>query len=469
MPAIAFASQSYLSRSLPLSAQRCVNCYPEKEPEDAKSPVALFGSPGLVQFASAGTGPVRGWTLMNNVVYLVSGQRFYSLTSAGVVTDLGGSIPGTGKVSVANNGTQVCVVNGTTGYIWSSTGGFQAITDPNWHSANTVTFYDNFFVFDWANTNKFFSSNSLDGTSYNGLNFASAEVSSDYVLSLINQQENLYIFGQSTIETWYDAGNVNFPFLRVNGGTIERGCSAALSPIKEDNSIFFIGDDTVFYRLSGTSLQRVSTHAVESAWESYLSISDAYTFSFTWDGHKQICVVFPSANATWIYDIASDRWHERESWDANNNSFGRWRGNVAIAAWGYVLIGDAYSGAIGYLSDTTYTEFGNTMRMLATSPPLADDRARLYISSLEMDVESGVGLNTGQGSDPQFMLECSIDGGRTWKNPQRWSSIGKIGAYLSRCRWTRLGQGRQWVFRITCSDPVKRVVIRSHASVSKGL
>lgn len=468
MTVIPFATNSYRSQSLPVSAQRVVNCFAESEPQDAKTPVAVFGCPGITAFATCGTGPVRGFTFMNGVAYVVSGVRFYSLTSLGVVTDLGGAISGTGIVSLANNGTQVCIVNGVNGYIWSATGGFQVITDQNFHAANTVTFFDNYFVFDWANTNKFFNSNSLDGTVYTGTDFASAEVSSDYVLSIVNQQENLLIFGQSTIETWYDAGAINFPFLRTNGGTIERGCAALMTPVKEDNSVFFLGNDLVFYRLNGTGLVRVSTHAIEDAFQSYTTVSDAYTFSYTFQGHKFINLVFPTANASWVYDVATQFWHERESWDINNNSYGRWRGNCCLTAFGQVLIGDAYSGSVGVLDETVFTEYGNTMRMEMVAPPLHDDRQRIYVSCLELDVESGVGLNTGQGSDPQIMMDYSKDGGRTFVNLQAWDTLGKIGAYLTRCRWLRLGQSRQWVFRVMISDPVKRTIVRAHAMIAEG-
>lgn len=468
MPVINFAVQSYKSKSLPVSAQRAVNCYAEKEPEDAKTTVALFGAPGLVSLVTVGLGPIRNMHMMNGVLYVVSGQRLYSVTSSLVVTDLGGSITGSAYVSIADNGTQVCIVNGVNGYIWSSTGGFQIISDPNFHSANSVTFFDNFFAFDWANTNKWFISNSQDGTTYTGTDFASAEVSSDFVLSLLNQQENMLIFGQHTIETWQDAGAVNFPFQRISGATIERGCAAALTPVKEDNSVFFLGDDLIYYRMNGTALERKSTHAIEATWQTYSTVTDAYSFSFTFEGHKFIVVVFPTANATWIYDISTDLWHERESWDINSQSYGRWRGTCSIEAFGKVLIGDAYSNNIGYLDSSTFTEFGNTIRMQATSPPLHEDRQRIFISTLELDIESGVGLTTGQGSAPIIYLDYSRDGGRTFINLQRFNSLGAIGAYLTRCRWLRLGQAWQWVFRVHISDPVKRTIIRAHVQSSKG-
>lgn len=463
MPPVNFAINSYKSASLPISAQRLVNCYSESEPQDAKTPVAVLGAPGLLPFAICGSGPVRGFNFMNGVTYVVSGQRLYSMTSLGVVTDIGGAISGASVVSMANNGTQIVIVNGVNGYVWSAAAGFQVITSVNFFPANTVTFFDNFFVFDRLGTNNFFISASADGTSYSGTDFAAAEVSSDFVLSIVNQTENLLIFGERTIETWYDAGAINFPFLRTNGGTIERGCAALMTPVKEDNSVFFLGNDFVFYRLSGTALQRVSTHAIEDAFQSYTTVSDAYTFSYTFEGHKFIHLTFPTANASWVYDIATDHWHERESWDQNNNSYGRWRGNVGLMAFGKVLIGDAYSGQIGYLDPNTFTEYGNTMRSIMASPPLHEDRKLIGIPVFELDIESGAGTTTGQGSIPQIMLDWSHDGGRTFKPMQLWTTLGAIGADTTRARWIGLGSGRQWIFRAMISDPVKQTVIRAHA------
>jgi len=468
MPPIPFATQSYKSASLPVSAQRAVNCYAEQEPQDAKTPVAVLGAPGILPFANCGVGPVRGFNFMNGVAYVVSGQRLYSLTSAGVVTDIGGSIAGSGVVSMANNGTQVCIVNGLNGFIWSQAGGFQVITSVNFFPANTATFFDNYFVFDKAASNQFFISASADGTTFSGTDFAAAEVQSDYVLSIVNQQETLLIFGERTIETWYDAGALNFPFLRTSGATIERGCGALRTPIKEDNSVFFLGNDIVTYRLSGTSLERISTHAIEDMMQSFPTVSDAYTFSYTFEGHKFINFVFPTANASLVYDVATKLWHERESWDQNNNSYGRWRGNCCLMAFGKVLIGDAYSGQIGYLDQNTFTEYGNTMRSIMSSPPIHDDRKLLGVPLFELDVESGVGNTTGQGSNPQIMLDWSQDGGRTFMPLQPWQTLGAIGAYTTRARWLGLGSSRQWIFRAMISDPVKQTVIRAHAEIMKG-
>lgn len=470
MAVIQFATNSYRSDALQLSAQRVVNLYAESEPENAKSRVAVFGSPGLTAFATLGGGPVRGLHVMSGVLYGVSGATLFSVSSAGAVTTLGTGIGGLNRVSMADNGVQLVIVNGTSGYVFSnSTNLMTPITDPAFNAAKTVTFFDNVFVYDWSGTNKVFISNSLDGTSYNGLAFQAAEVTSSFVLNTVNQQETLLIITGDHIETWYDAGSPIFPFLRVDGATIERGCAAANTVVKEDNAVFFLGDDLVFYRLQGVQPTRVSTHAIEGAWRGYPTVADAFAFSYTFQGHKFVAVTFIGANASWHYDISSGMWHERESWDANSNSLGRWRGNCHATCYGLELIGDAFSGQVGFLDKTSYTELGTTMRGHAISAPLHQDRKRITVAKLELDFRSGVGIASGQGSNPQVMLDWSKDGGETFSSIQQWQSMGAIGAYLTRLRWLRMGQARQWVFRYTITDPVARTMIAANADIAAGL
>lgn len=466
---VPFGTQSYKLSSLPVSAQQIINMYVENEPAGSKDPTPIYSCPGLVAFATCGTGPIRGMWNMGGILYVVSGGFLYSVSSAGVSTLLGGTITDTGNVSMSDNGAQLCIVNGTNGYIYSVTSGFQLITDPNFNPAGTVTFFDNYFVFSHTDTNQFFISESLDGTTYSALAFASAEVNPDLVLAVVNQQENLLIFGQETIETWYDSGDVNFPFNRYDGATIERGCAAPLSIIKEDNSVFFLGDDLIFYRLNGVVPVRISTHAIEQTWGKYITQADCTTFSLTWNGHKWIVVTFPSGNATWVYDIATNLWHERVSFNTTGYSMQRWRGNTHCPIYNKQMIGDAFTGQIGYLDDSTFTEYDNLMQAYVVSPIVHSDRKRVFAQRFELDVESGVGLTSGQGSDPQIMLDWSDDGGRIFSSIQPWQSIGKIGAYTQRLRWLRLGQFRNRVYRVTISDPVRRNIIANNMDVKVGL
>ena len=192
------------------------------------------------------------------------------------------------------------------------------ITAPAFMPANTVVYFDDYFIFSAGGTQQFFLSNLGDGTQYNALDFASAQASSDNVLAVINYHEQLMIFKQTRVEIWYDAGAANFPFQRYDGAYIQRGLASAYAVCQEDNTVFWLGEDGIFYRLNGFSPVRISTFGTEHAWAQYPTILDASCFVVTMEGHKFIFLTFAAGNATWCYDISSGTqaplWHERESW-----------------------------------------------------------------------------------------------------------------------------------------------------------
>ena len=478
---IPFATQSYSHDSLPISAQRAVNCYAEQQPQNAKTPVSVHGHPGITTFATAGAGPIRGYIMLDGLLYAVSGPWLYSITNDAtpVATQLGGQIAGSGVVSLADNGTQIMMVDGTNGFTYSVADGFDLVTDADFNAAKTTAHMDGFFLFDEDGTARVFRSDSLDGTSYSALAFATKESKSDFVQAVVNVKQVLYVLGEKSSELWANSGAANFPFQRLPGGTIDRGILAPHARAQEDQALFLLGDDRVAYRMSGVQLQRISTHAIEQAWQKYTAVSDAFGLAYTWNGHKFAVLTFPTQEAalgsstSWSFDIAAGHLpHERLSYDASGNPLGRWRGNCAIEAYGKVLIGDAFSGKIGYLDPTVHTEFGDPMHVSMTSPPYhAGDKA-LFHSDLTIDMEAGVGLSSGQGSDPQIMLDISDDGGRTFGPMQPWAAMGAMGAYKTWVRWQRLGRterGGTRVYRVTISDPVKRTIIAAHSNMKPGM
>jgi hypothetical protein len=86
------------------------------------------------------------------------------------------------------------------------------------------------------------------------------------------------------------------------------------------------------------------------------------------------------------------------------------------------------------------------------------------IPKLWLEMEAGVGLNVGAGSDPKVVLQISRDGGHTF-GAQLPAPIGKMGAYTARAVWTKLGRARDWLFKFRCTDPVKAVFVAGWAQV----
>lgn len=467
---IPFATNSYQARSLPLSAQRVVNLFAEAAPADARSPVVLYGTPGLKLFGTVGAGPIRGLHVMGTTLYVVSGDHLYSVSSTGTGTDLGkiaGRERTTGPVYMADNGRQlVAVQTDGKGTVYDGTT-LTAITDPDFPRVSSVSYVDGYFLFTRRDSGQWFISDLLEATAYDALDFATAETYPDPLVRVFVDHREVWLFGTKSTEVWSNNGGADFPFQRISGAILERGCAAPASVAKLDNTLFWLGDDAVIYRAAGYQPQRISTHAIEHAMEGYTTLADGLAFTYAQEGHAFYCLTFPGAGVTWVYDASTQLWHERESRDGEGRSLGRWRVNGYADAYNQHVVGDYASGRLYTLDLDEATDNGTAIRREAVSVPLAADGARLSMARLELEFETGVGKTTGQGSAPQAMLQFSDDGGRTWSN-ERWATLGAIGAYRRRVRWYRLGQFRERYLRLTIADPVKVALIGATTQMEKG-
>ena len=391
------------------------------------------------------------------------------ITMPAIIVSTGGAgVPLTNPacVSMSHNQaspSQLVIVDGTNGWIFDTTNGLRQIIDTDFFSADVVDFQDQYFIFIRKDTGQFFLSNLNAGTVYTATDIATAEGDPDNLVTLISNRRELWLFGAETIEIWYNSGGSDFPFTRFEGGFIERGCAAAFSIAEDDNSLFWLGEDRIFYRADGYTPQRISQHGIEEALRKYQIVDDACAFIYTMAGHKFYVCTFPAEDHTWVYDITTGLWHERQSFGMS-----RWRVSTYVEAYGKHLVGDFQDGKIGELDLDTYDEYGSTMQGIATGPSVYDDRQRIFHHRFELDIEAGVGLTSGQGSDPQVWLDWADDGGHTFSERKPFRSMGKIGAYLQRLRWLCLGQSRQRIYRLIVSDPVKRSIVAAHLTAAPG-
>lgn len=454
---IQWATASNKGRSEAVNGSRLVNLYAEALPPDSKTPVVLYGTPGTAQFVTLPEWPVLALHTLRDVLYAVTPTHLYRIGRTGVVTEVG-AIRQSGRVSTADNGTQLVMVDGDLGYSYDvDEDHITELEGPGWYPATTVTYQDGYFIFNRAGTGQFFLSQ-LMSVEFDALDFATAEAAPDDTLAVLSDHRELWVFGEHSIEIWYNSGDVDFPFERMQGAFVERGILAAHSAAKIDNSVFWLGEDGVIYRAAGYQPQRISTHAVEQSIE-IGQAGDAFAYTYTEEGHPFYVLTFPTLARTWCYDVATGLWHERQ-----HSRWGRHHGNCYARAYGRHLIGDFQNGLIYLLDMDALDDEGDEIRREAVSPPVHARRERLTMRSLELDMESGVGLTVGQGDNPQAMLQWSDDGGKTWSN-EHWTTIGKVGRFLTRVIWRRLGQFRQRQLRVVITDPVPVVIMGAFVEV----
>jgi len=468
---------SYVARSVNAADNRMVNLYPEMVPEGGKEAAFLTRCPGLLRKSSVGTGPIRGMWQTKGSMYAVSGTGFYKVEVYGRTRLKGtliGTVTGTGPVSMSDNGTQIFIACNPDGFIYNTdTEVFAQITDPDFPGAVTVGYLDGYFVFNEPNSSRVWVTSLFDGLSVDPLDFASAEGDPDGLVSLIVDHREAWLFGTNSIEVWYDAGLADFPLQRIQGAFNEIGCAAPYSVAKLDNGLFWLGSDArgrgIVYRANGYTGVRISTHAIEWQIQEYSDISDAIGYTYQQDGHAFYVLIFPTAQTTWVYDVATQAWHERAGW--SNGEFVRHRSNCQVVFNNEVLVGDYENGNIYAYDLNDYTDNGDVQKWLRSwraLPTGQNDLKRSSQHTLQIDCEAGVGTNTGQGSDPQMMLRWSDDGGHTWSN-EHWMPMGKVGEYFRRVIYRRLGMTlklRDRVYEISGTDPVKITIMGAQLYVT---
>lgn len=472
------ANGFYISPSLPLSAQECVNWYPNISEVASLSQETLFGTPGLVELATSGVinNANRGVHEMAGIPYAVNGGKLYRLTETivdNVATyslDEIGSISGDIRVSMADNGTQLMIlVPGGNGYIYNHvTDTLAQITDVDFTANGNpqfVVFVDSYFVCT-TDTKKFICSAPNDGTSWNALDYGTAESDPDVTVAPIVFKNQLFIAGSQTIEAFQNVGGADFPFQRT-GLYIQKGVTAPYSITNAQDTFVWIGggenEGPSIWGLSGNDSVKISTTPIDNLLQNLTQgeLEDIYSWTYSQNGAHFVGFTLPTR--TLVIDLTSKRWHERRSF--LDNELSRFRVTDMCKAYNQIICGDFIDGRIGRLDPNVFTEYGNAIIRRVATQPFQNNMKSLFVPSIELTVESGVGNESV--TDPVITMERSADG-KTWSD-QRTRSIGKIGQYNRRAIWRRNGRvSRFEVFRFTLTDAVKPVIIRLDAEVVAG-
>lgn len=475
---IPLVGDAYTSLSPQFSSQTCVNFYPaiNQQGEGGKYGSLLYPTPGLFPLYSFGlTGSIRWMASVLGKMYVVHDQGFYEFDPITFSVQVRGTLNTTqGIVRHCYNNTQIQLVDGVNGYVYTpSSHAFAVITDAQYNPTKTVCFQDGYGISILPGTNAWQLSKLNDLSTYTptaGITNVSAfGVSGDNLVTALSSHLELFLIGDTRIEIWQNQGATPFPFLRVPGVLIEQGCVAQYSACLLDNTLYWLGKNELggfsVYRAYGFAPQPVSNEAIESIFNSYQTVVDAQAFAYQFDGHKFYVLTFPTANATWVYDAITGKWHQWSTTDVSGG-INRHKSNAYCFHNTKPYIGDSTTGQIYLLSGTTYTDGTLPIIRERTWPTITNLKQRTSIYSIEVECEVGTGLSSGQGTYPRLMGQFSRDGGKTW-GAERWANLGSTGNFKTRAIWYRLGSGRNLTIRTRISDPVYTSLFAAIADISK--
>lgn len=452
-----------------VTAQRRLNLYYDVQQQADKTLIAAYPTPGTVMFAQLGANPTRGIWYMESLdaLFVVQRNKVYQVAQNGTVTTRGTLAVAdiSGRVSMSDNGTQLLIATGAAGVVYclnTSTWALTTVTLPFAEGADTVTFLDSYFIVNRHGTGQFWISDSYDGLTWNALAFATAESNPDSLVSVAADRGGLALFGAISTELWYNVGTTPVPFQRIDGAPGENGLAARWSLarcngmwtglFRNRQSAYFIG------RLNGYTVEPISTTDLDYLINNYASPDDAVAFAYSLNGHSFYQITFQAAAQTWLYDATVGAWSQLQSYGTTRHV-----GDLG-AAYGAALVVTDYSNGNLYTYDAdVFSDNGLPIVREITGPHVFDANSlnQIKIRRMRLDMEAGVGLATGQGNDPTVMLQISRDGGHTW-GLELWTQWGQLGQYGRRAEWRRLGQARDFVFKVRITDPVKTVLINAY-------
>ena len=469
---------SYTSQNPVTDQEDLMNLLVEvSESQGATAPLSFLKVPGVEDFAAPVATGNRGLFTDDQTgrSFGVNGATFFEQDSIGTVTVRGTVAVNSNPATISTNGVaggQLLITSGDNAYCYDL--GTDTLTlEITGGATQGAVLYGYGLVFNIAN-GRVRLSDLNDLTAWDPTQFFARSIGTDPWQAMhVTPYGYIVLPGTQTGENWFNAGASPIPFEPDPSGNFARGIAATFSIAQVGESVMWLsrgieGDYTIV-RMAGFTPQRASNHAVEfdvSTIADDTGVDDAIAMVYGEHGHLFYLLHFLAGKRTWAFDVIvvgkANPWAKRGTWIVNDNEFTYWRNVFHTFAFGKHLTGDPETNIISAMNHDIYTDVEDRpIRWYRRSPAILDENRRLIIDRLELVMEVGVGLQSGQGSDPVVLLRVSRDGGRTWGN-EHSRKIGKVGEYDARVIWRMLGMGRKWAFEISGSDPVPTAITAAY-------
>lgn len=455
---IPIGSAQTTAKSPFVSSESLVNCFVEKLPNGIQS---IYGGMGLTQFGEIGDGYIRGQHQLGGVLYAVAGDQLFSVDANGNGTMLGG-VAGFDPVVMSDNSTQLVIVSDVTSYVLETdTGVYAQINDPDFRIAGSCDFIDQYNIFTEKDSSRWFISNLADATDYDALDVQTAEARPDKLLRAFVDSSEVLLFGTETVEGRYDSGASPFPFAKTQT-SLSYGLIGRDAVTQVDNTVAWLANDLTVRTLRGGSPVSIADPAITTQIQSWANPELTQAFTVAIRGHEWMALRNPQGCILW--DATTQLWHSRESHDSST-----WRASSCVRYNNQLIMGDATEGKLWVLDPDAYSEGSDPLVRTMVSRTLGPGGSPFTLEAVELEIEVGVGLVTGQGSAPVVWMQLSRDSGRTF-GTRMTRSIGARGNRNVRVVWTgSFGPfpPHGGVIKFGISDPVSLAITHAWADISQ--
>ena len=478
----------YEDQYAPIASQECINWWVQQPQTIALSNAQLKGTCGIreVRPVDNANQLTRGMYVIGDNLYFVQGNSLIVRNINGNERTITTTIDGSGRVSIAYNGTQLCFVADTgLGYVYDITDdAFNPITDADYTAnlSRQVVYKDGYFVHISRNVrNRFFISELNNGLSYRALDFGTNEIDELGNTALHVNRNQLYLCGRNLIEPFQNIGGPDFPFRRIPGSVIQKGVVGPNAIIDVNNTFVWIGgglnEQVGIYLFTGANAVKISTLAIDS----FIStigegvrgdLENSYTTTYAQNGEFFANFHFPTRTFSYLFTASQAAgkpiWTERASTRLEDEIVnGTWRANHIVNFRNELWVGDNNDSRLGVLDDAYYFEYNSPIVRQVSGTFFEALGERIAVGEIELTCLSGVGtyIHNGETRIANVGRQYSDDGGYTFSNIA-YRTLGGDGDYNMRQIWRREGQiPRYRVYRFIHGDPVPAAIIKFEADV----
>ena len=457
MPAVSILAGIYTDQTSDLRTAYPVNLVPVPTPNGV-SEGYLRPADGIVQNGT-GPGTDRGGIVWDSRMYRVLGTKFCYVDPLGAVTviaDVGAPDPAASSplCTFDYSFDRLAIASGGRLYYFKD-GAVTQVTDPDLGYVVDVVWVDGYFM--TTDGASLIVTDLNDPYQVNPLKYGSSEADPDPVIALLKLRNEIYALNRFTIEVFDNVGtqaasgvpaSVVFPFQRIEGAQIQKGCVGDRASCVFVETVAFVGQarneaPCVYLGVNGNAV-KISTRQIdqELAALSSTDLAGIVVETRNDNAHEHLYIHLP--DRTLVYDHTASQETKTQIWFMLTSSltgFARYRARSMLWAYGQWCVADPTSDAVGYMTTEVGSHYGQVVRCEVSTAMMYNESKGAIVSALELVAITG---NAPAGENPLVSTSYSNDG-RTWSIDHDILA-GKQGQRNQRLVWRRQGFFRS--FRI---------------------
>lgn len=421
---------------------------------------------GIDTFAT-GPGMDRGSINWNGVMYRVMGSKLVRVSSNSDVIELGEVGIG-GPVSLDYSFDRLSIASNNRLFYWNGAV-LTEVTDPDLGVVLDQMFISGYFM--TTDGQSLVVTDLNDPMAVNPLKYGSSEVDPDPVVAIQRVRTEAWALNRYTTEVFQNVGGDLFPFQRIDGATIQKGCVGTHANCLYNESIAFVGSGrneapSVYFALSGNA-QKIATREIDTILESYTEaeLSGAVMEAKTDKAHQHLLIHLP--DQTLVFDANATAALGEPVWftlDSGMTPRGQsFRGRFHCWVYDDWYVGDTVQPQLGRIVSNKSTHYGETNTWSFDTAILYSEGTGAIVHEMEL-----VGLpgDVAFGANPVIWTSYSLDG-QKWSQ-ERPTNAGRAGQTEQRICWRRQGHFRNWrIQRFRGTSDAHLSVIRLEMQLEK--